>query len=114
MKDKKAIYDEQIAPLVAQLIEVCQSEGIPFFASFQYSEDGFCTSAQRTGHCVFDSYMALSQCAERGGVNLDKYMIWVAKDARKKGHSSLYLKIAGIPETPNAEVSGRPLADGRA
>ena len=34
MKDKKAIYDEQIAPLVAQLIEVCQSEGIPFFASF--------------------------------------------------------------------------------
>jgi len=40
-------------------------------------------------------------------VNLDKYMIWVAKDARKKGHSSLYLKIAGIPETPN-EKGNRP------
>ena len=95
---------------MAQLIEVCQREGIPFFASFQYREDGFCTSAQSTGHCVFDSYLALAQCAEHGGVNVDKYMNWVAKDARKNGHSSMYLKMAGIPltpdETPNVELTG--------
>ena len=108
MEDKEAIYDEQIAPLMTQLLEICQREGVPMFASFQYSEDGFCTSAQSNGHCVFDHYRALAQCAEHGGVNVDKYMNWVAKDARKNGHSSIYLKMSGIPEVPpNALAQGR-------
>ena len=46
MEDKEAIYDEQIAPLMTQLLEICQREGVPMFASFQYSEDGFWTRAQ--------------------------------------------------------------------
>ena len=100
MEDKELVYDEKIAPLMTQLLEVCQREGIPMFASFQYSYDGFCTSALSTGHCIFDSYRVLAQCAEPGGVNVDKYMNWVAKDARKNGHSSMYLKMAGIPLTP--------------
>ena len=100
MNDKERIYDEHIAPLMTQLIEVCQREGVPMFASFQYSDDGFCTSAFSTGHCVFDHYRALAQCAEHGGVNADKYMNWVAKGARKNGHGSIYLKMAGIPEAP--------------
>jgi hypothetical protein len=99
MEDKEAIYDEQIAPLMTQLLEVCQREGIPMFASFQYSNEGFCTSAQSTGHGVFNHYRALVQCAETGGVNVDKYMNWVAKDARKNGHSSMYLQMAGVPTT---------------
>jgi len=100
MEDKEAIYDEQIAPLMTQLLEICHREGVPMFASFQYSEDGFCTSAQSNGHCVFEHYRALAQCAEHGGVNVDKYMNWVAKDARKNGHSSIYLKMSGVPEVP--------------
>ena len=100
MEDKEAIYDEQIAPLMTQLLEICQREGVPMFASFQYSEVGFCTSALSTGHCVFEHYRALAQCALPGGVNVDKYMDWVAKDARKNGHCSIYLKMSGIPEVP--------------
>lgn len=100
MEDKESIYDEQIAPLMAQLLEICQREGIPMFASFQYSADGFCSSALGTGHCVFKHYNALLQCAENNGVNVDKYMNWVAKDARKNGHGSIYLKLAGVPEVP--------------
>lgn len=110
MDDKEAIYDEQIAPLMSQLLEVCQREGVPMFASFQYSDEGFCTSALSTGHCVFDHYRALAQCAESGGVNVDKFMNWVAKNAYKNGHSSMYLKMAGVPlapeVTPNATASG--------
>ena len=114
MEDKEAIYDEQIAPLMTQLLEVCQREGIPMFASFQYRAEGFCTSAQSTGHCVFDHYRALAQCAEHGGVNVDKYMNWVAKDARKNGHGSIYLKLAGVPEVPpnaGGEATGAALCD---
>lgn len=98
--NKEQVYDEQISPLMTQLLEVCQREGIPMFASFQYRDEGFCTSALSTGHCVFDHYRALSQCAEIRGVNVDKYMNWVAKDARKNGHSSMYLKMSGIPTEP--------------
>ncbi len=105
MEDKEAIYDEQISPLMAQLIEVCQRNEVPMFASFQYSDEGFCTSALSTGHCIFSHYRALAQCAEIGGVNVDKYMNWVAKDARKNGHSSMYLKMSGVPLTPE-ETTG--------
>lgn len=110
MEDKETIYDEQIAPLMTQLLEVCQREGIPMFSSFQYSGAGFCTSAQSTGHCVFDHYRALAQCAEHGGVNVDKYMNWVAKDARKNGHSSIYLKMSGVPEVPPNALGQEPCA----
>lgn len=32
---REQIYDEQIAPLVAQFIEICQKHDIPVLASFQ-------------------------------------------------------------------------------
>lgn len=102
MDDKERIYDEQISPLVQQLIRVCQENGIPMFASFQYSDEGFCTSALSSGHIVIDHYRALAQCAEKGGVNIDKYMFWVAKKVREegRGHSSIFLSQAGIPAEP--------------
>lgn len=38
--DKEAIYDEKIAPLMKQIIEVCKAEEIPLVASFYLqSED---------------------------------------------------------------------------
>jgi hypothetical protein len=38
--DLEAVYDEQIAPLMARIIEVCQANNIPMLASFAYSYDG--------------------------------------------------------------------------
>lgn len=32
--DKEKKYDERIAPLMTQIIEICKQEKIPFFASF--------------------------------------------------------------------------------
>jgi len=32
--DKEAVYDEKIAPLMKQIIEVCKTEEIPLVASF--------------------------------------------------------------------------------
>jgi len=49
--DMEAVYDAEIAPLMAQIIEICKREGMPFLASFMYAnnieEDGvtsYCTS----------------------------------------------------------------------
>ncbi len=42
--DKEGIYDEQISPLMAQIIAICKQNGIPVFASFVYAPEKFCTT----------------------------------------------------------------------
>lgn len=119
MDDKEQIYDEQISPLVQQLIKVCQDNGIPMFATFQFAQTGFCTSALSTGHKVIDHHRAMAQCAsDDGAVNVDRYLRWVSKTALKEGHSSFFLLQAGIPLQPEAEETpdappapASPLAD---
>jgi hypothetical protein len=46
--DLESVYDEQIYPLMQQILEICQKHRMPMMASFQYAnhEEGpdFCTS----------------------------------------------------------------------
>lgn len=47
--DEEKAYDERIAPLMAQIIEVCKERRIPMVATFQYADaegDGpaYCTT----------------------------------------------------------------------
>lgn len=35
--DLEAVYDEQINPLVAKLIEICKANKLPMFATFAYA-----------------------------------------------------------------------------
>lgn len=44
MTDCETIYDEQINPLMTKIIEICQANDIPMFASFKYKDDGYCTT----------------------------------------------------------------------
>lgn len=38
--DLEAVYDEQISPLMAQIIAVCKEHRMPMVASFLYRRDG--------------------------------------------------------------------------
>jgi hypothetical protein len=46
--DKEKVYDEQINPLIKQIIEICEKNKIPGIASFCYKTtdgiDSFCTT----------------------------------------------------------------------
>jgi hypothetical protein len=48
--DSEAVYDEQISPLMTQIIAICKRHRIPMLASFQYSGEldpsspGMCTT----------------------------------------------------------------------
>jgi hypothetical protein len=44
-RDNEAVYDEQISPLMTQIIEICKANNIPMVASFQFAGDAFCTSS---------------------------------------------------------------------
>lgn len=101
MNDKEEIYDARISPLMQQIIEICQQENIQMFAVFQFSDCGFCTSVSANGgHPVFHHLQAVFQSRVSDGVNVDKYITWVAEGARKHGHSSIFLKLAGVPLMP--------------
>lgn len=98
MKNKEQIYDAEISPLINQIIMICKEHKIPMFTTFQYSNEGFCTTAGgKDSTPVFDNYMAMAQCVEDNGFNIDKYLIWVMKTAQKHGHSSMYLNQLGVP-----------------
>ncbi|QXG32901.1 hypothetical protein [Pseudomonas viridiflava] len=38
--NKEQVYDEQISPLMQQIIEVCKEKGIAMIASFDIAHDG--------------------------------------------------------------------------
>ena len=48
---KEEIYDEQINPLMAQIIEICKDNKIAFLANFRLEEDLVCTSAVLEPDC---------------------------------------------------------------
>lgn len=98
MKDKEKVYDEQIAPLMAKIIEICKTEGIPMFADFQYADQGFCATCIYPPdvygrNVVIMLYNVLSKCKEQDGVNLDKFVFNIAKNYPNK--SSIVLNMLG-------------------
>ena len=52
--DKEGVYDAEISPLMAKIIEICKRESIPMAATFQYCDregdgPGFCTTTLPNG-----------------------------------------------------------------
>ena len=100
------IYDEKIAPLMTQIIEICKEHKLPMFATFQYDKYDFCTTVHRgkdyKSHPLFNHLTILRDCAEEDGINIDKYLSWIIRSLGDKKHSSIYLHI--INEYMNQDV----------
>lgn len=97
MEDKEKIYDEEIKPLMRKIIECCKKNGIPVFATFQYSDNFFCTTAiwESKKHAIFDYYEATRQCIQDSGVNVDRYILWLLEITKGKKHSSIFIDRLG-------------------
>lgn len=97
MENKERVYDEKIAPLMAQIIEICKLEKIPMFADFQYSNLDFCTT------CIYPEidgrnvtiklFNVLSKCRTEEGVNIDEFFFHISKNYPNK--SSIIMSILG-------------------
>lgn len=100
MENKEKIYDEQIAPLMAKIIEICKKEDIAIFAEFQIADNDFCTtliSNKNKHHCLFPLLNALISCMEGTGINIDKFYIWLSQKYSNK--SSVIMKLLGKEPT---------------
>ena len=96
--DLEAVYDQKIAPLMNQLLAICQEHHIPMLATFEYAEGAFATSfMENEGHPVFQHLKALLGCAMPEGINVDKFVLGMLKHYQGQPHSSLVLKQLGLP-----------------
>lgn len=98
--DREKIYDDEISPIVQQLLAKCKKHKIPFFLECEYSPGDFCKTAishkDWNPHPGFNTLDVITQCFQSGGVNIDKYLMWVIKQIEKSGgHSSIYMSQLG-------------------
>lgn len=107
MKDKEAIYDEQIFPLMKKIIAICKREQIPVFAEFQYNDTDFSKTLIAPNvegqHFVLTCYDILSQCKEENGVNVDKFYLSLCRNFQNNSSMVMYL-LGKPPETWKDEV----------
>lgn len=95
MIDKEQYYDNEIAPLLAQVAEKCRDGGLPLFCSVQYNDE----SVADTMHLPPDSALELfaALVCLRSGRNMDAVFFNLLKfyKARDLDKDSLFIKALG-------------------
>lgn len=89
--ENEKVYDEKIAPLMTQIITICDEHKMPYHCSFMFRADELCTSHNEHGSdsiIMFMLYVA-SMCFG----NLDRFIMSMQKHAEKKGHGSMFLRL---------------------
>ncbi len=92
-KEREKIYDEQIYPLMSQIIAICKANDMPMFCDIEYAEGDFSTTLIPASekHFIYECYHILRQCKEPGGVNIDKFLI--NAEGKFGAGSSVYLNL---------------------
>lgn len=98
MESKEKIYDDQIAPLMDKIIEICKTEGIPMFADFQIADLDYCTTCIYPPdvigrNVIIKLYNEFSQCKIEEGVNIDKFFLHIVRNY--ENHSSMLMLMMG-------------------
>jgi len=93
------IYDEQIAPLLAQAAELCKQYGMSLVAAVEY-EPGSLGHTRLLSKDWTGAIGMVDEAVFACG-NIDRLVISVARRARQYGHSSMILDMlerAGNPD----------------
>lgn len=96
MATKEEIYDEQIAPLMTQIIDICRAHKIKLHASYELDGDMMCTTYLDHGE-PSPVPLRLMYYASQAGSNVDAFMGAVKRDAQEYGHTSIALELLGVP-----------------
>lgn len=87
------IYDEEIAPLLKQVGELCVKHNFPFIARVQYERTDTDSAVGDTffvpEHTAMKTLLAFK--AMKANANVDLLIGWIEKQCVEKGHSSIYM-----------------------
>jgi hypothetical protein len=104
--EKEEIYDQEIAPLMTQIIETCRAHDIPLHATFYL---GFVPveESEEPGEMYVTTHLPgkpdspvpfrLMRYAADSLSNFDSFIFRVKWDAEENGHTSVALQMFGVP-----------------
>jgi hypothetical protein len=87
----EAIYNEQIAPKLAEIGRLCEQHGMSFVAAVEYQPGSLGETRVLAGEVTFAPLlvsMAIQACG-----NVDKLMLNAWEYARAHGHTSVVLSV---------------------
>jgi len=88
-KDRERIYDEEISPIMQQLIAKCREHKMPLFVECEFAKGDFCKTnvapKEWDAHVGFITLDIITQCFQENGVNVDKYLMWIVKQVAIAG-----------------------------
>ena len=79
MHEKEKVYDEQISPLLLQIIDICDEHNIQLYTEFEIGDEYDDMCFTRIGKIKQQSLEALSKSWQSGGFNIDKFIFWILK-----------------------------------
>jgi len=97
MDNREEFYDREIAPALRKLAERCAAQGMSFAAAVQFADQGVGSTVMLTE--APDPTLRLTAFAARCKGNADLLLGWIEEDARKHGHSSVYMARLGVPHS---------------
>lgn len=100
------IYDEQIAPKLAEVMAICKEHGLSFACACEYATgDTGLSFVGPNDPKTTGATMWLADTAIRARGNFDALTFATMKHAREHGHSSVILAKLGVPEKPGSLAS---------
>lgn len=101
--EREAFYDNEIAPVLLELMRKCNAQGMPFLATVEYNPGEYGTSADLPARPARSLPMDWAHVASRCMGNADTLIGHLVMQARERGHASVYLKMLGV------EMNGQPV-----
>jgi len=79
----EALYDERVAPLLAEVSKICAELGMPFLALVEYEKD----KRGETRVILPDEglAMAMARGVAKFGVDIDSYLLGLIRHCNKNG-----------------------------
>ncbi len=97
-EEREAFYDTEIAPILIDLAKRCQDAGLSFVATAEWEpgEGGTTMALQAARSLSIETAMV----AARSRNNVDTIIMHLMRCGSERGHSSMCLKILGVPMSP--------------
>jgi hypothetical protein len=98
-------YDNVIAPELARLAKLCEAQGmLSFLAQVEFARDETAETKWIAAGAGVKTHIAHMGIACHG--NVDSLIWGIKRYAKKHGHQSAELHLAGIPATPSQSDAG--------
>jgi hypothetical protein len=95
--EREAFYDSQIAPVLMDLAKKCEENGLSIAAMVEWQPGETGRTAALAAEAGFGIRMAEAAMQAHG--NVDSLIGAIMSYAKERGHSSVCLKLLGVPFT---------------